>query len=435
MNEETSEQQLLTWEECREQIIKLGRFESTPDGKVHSSYKGFMGIFNSKKCTLLKKSVMHLTSSFPDDVLDKEKIYHILYNQKNYIDPKCKICGKRPSLRTISYGYQEHCSGLCAHKNKELSERMINTKLQRYGKKSTTNVEKCKKTKLERYGDPFYTNIEKSHRTYFERTGFKTPLDNPEVLESCKQTKFEVYGNENYNNREQADKTLVERYGSRSYRNHEKRTETLVSIYGSMYNAQEQQRNTCMQKYGVEYPLQSSEKRALADDTREILYGSKNFRNHSKRIQTLIDTIGSDWHTVIFKSYSKVSQDLFWKIYNQIPVECQKHTHFAELNDEYRVMYDNENRSNYFYDFCITSLKFIIEFDGTYWHSLGGVKEKDQHKQKVVEEKGFTMIRVDESDYNKDKQSIVDVCTNKILEMFESTNNCEMFEIKEGELV
>jgi very-short-patch-repair endonuclease len=98
-------------------------------------------------------------------------------------------------------------------------------------------------------------------------------------------------------------------------------------------------------------------------------------------------------------------------------------------------MYDNEKRSNYFYDFCITSLKLIIEFDGTYWHSLEGAKEKDQHKQKVVEEKGFTMIRIDESDYNKDKQSIVDVCINKILEMFESTNNCEMFEIKEGELV
>jgi len=73
MNEEISDQQLLTWEECRENIIKLGRFESTPDGKVHSSYTGFMGIFNSKKCTLLKESVMHLTSSFPDDVLDKEK--------------------------------------------------------------------------------------------------------------------------------------------------------------------------------------------------------------------------------------------------------------------------------------------------------------------------------------------------------------------------
>lgn len=415
--------QLLTWEECRQQIIELGKFKSGIDGRFCTSSQGFMNIYNSKKSSLLKASVNHLTLFLPKDASNKERVHHILYNKKEYINPKCSACGKKPNMGTISHGYLDYCSRDCSDKDKEKAKRVLDTKLKRYGKKGITNPEKIKQTKLERYGNKNYNNREKGKQTYFEKTGFETPFSNPNARELSKETRFEKYGDENYNNREKFNNTLIERYGSKSYRNHEQGIKTTIERYGSIHNAKEKQRNTSMQRYGVEYPLQSAEKRSLADDTREMLYGDKNFRNHPKRIQTLIDTVGSDWHSVIFKSYSKISQELFWEIYNRLPTECQIHTHFGELNGEYRIMYDTEKRSNYFYDFCITSLKLMIEFDGTYWHSLEGAKERDQHKQFVAEEKGFKMIRVNEADYYKDKQGVINGCVN------------EIFEIKDGELV
>jgi very-short-patch-repair endonuclease len=418
MNEETPEK-LLTWEECRQQIIELGKFELDTNGKFITSYRGYMGIYISKKKSLLKMSIDYLTSHFPKDLSNRERIHHILYDKREYIDPKCKTCGKKPRMGTASEGYVNHCSKSCATSDKEIIEKNINTKLRRYGKKSTTNAEKTRQTKLERYGDGKYNNTKKGKQTYFEKTGFETPFNNPGIHELCKKTKFEKYGNEFYSNREKADETFIRKYGSRSYRNHKKRTETIISKYGSIYNSQEKLRNTNLQRYGVEYVLQSAQKRELADDTRETLYGDKNYRNHEKRADTLTATMGENWHSIIFKSYSKVSQELFWEIYNHLPEELKEHTHFGELNSEYRVMYNKEKRRNYFYDFCITSLKLIIEFDGAYWHSLKGAKERDAHKQKIIEDLGFKVIRVNELDYYEDKEKLIDYCVDKVFEVVE----------------
>ena len=61
--------------------------------------------------------------------------------------------------------------------------------------------------------------------------------------------------------------------------------------------------------------------------------------------------------------YSKISQECFWKIYNELPKDLQKETYFAELNQEYFF-----RNLHYLADFYIKPLNLIIEFFGNYWH-------------------------------------------------------------------
>jgi len=49
--------------------------------------------------------------------------------------------------------------------------------------------------------------------------------------------------------------------------------------------------------------------------------------------------------------------------------------------------------------------KYIIEFDGTYWHSF--TKEKDKLKDVIYSNRGYTVIRVPESKYKKDKLTVL----------------------------
>ena len=63
--------------------------------------------------------------------------------------------------------------------------------------------------------------------------------------------------------------------------------------------------------------------------------------------------------TIFKKSkYSKISQELFWNIYNKLDVELKKYCYFAELNSEYFFRIKNDI---IFSDFKLNNL--VIEFD------------------------------------------------------------------------
>jgi len=59
----------------------------------------------------------------------------------------------------------------------------------------------------------------------------------------------------------------------------------------------------------------------------------------------------------------------------------------------------------YFVDFAIPKLKIAIEVDGDYWHQN---KEKDQKRQKEIEDQGWLVLRYSESEVNSDVGSCVD---------------------------
>lgn len=107
--------------------------------------------------------------------------------------------------------------------------------------------------------------------------------------------------------------------------------------------------------------------------------------------------------------YSKISQTLFWDVYNKL--NNKNDVYFSELNSEYVIRiplkYNHEN--------IIMMLDFkqnnkIIEYNGNYWHS----KEKDNLRYKILEDMGYEILIVTSDEYRRDKldEKIINKCIN-----------------------
>lgn len=118
--------------------------------------------------------------------------------------------------------------------------------------------------------------------------------------------------------------------------------------------------------------------------------------------------------------YSKISQELFWSLYEQL--DDKDRVYFAELNEEYKFYHTG--------DFKLLSVDFkyknkIIEFYGDYWHANPNIFEsKDIMKGGIIAEErwnldkkridnlkslGYDTLVVWESEY-EDKESIIKKC-------------------------
>ena len=58
-------------------------------------------------------------------------------------------------------------------------------------------------------------------------------------------------------------------------------------------------------------------------------------------------------------------------------------------------------------DFLLADGCTIVEADGSYWHSLPHNIERDQRKDRVLTERGFTVVRFTEGDINSDPDACV----------------------------
>lgn len=133
------------------------------------------------------------------------------------------------------------------------------------------------------------------------------------------------------------------------------------------------------------------------------------------------------------KVASRISQRLFWEIMRVVPAEHQAHTYFAEHQHEY-ALYDRNNECFYLYDFVITSLKICVEFHGDVWHgnpllfnetdtpnpyqksqTCRDIWEHDAIKRKCIEDRGYTMKVIWESDYIKNPE-----CINQLIQEIET---------------
>ena len=181
----------------------------------------------------------------------KQVIYHYISDIKEI--PKC-YCGKLNNFKSSVVGYRKTCSPECSNRSITKKEKIINTKLERYGDKNYNNSSKVKKTKLEKYGDGNFNNREKAFKTNEVKYGSYSPMKNEDVIKLGKLTKEIRYGNENYNNIEkikkfwkEVDKSYInnmieklklsklEKYGTEHYNNREKAVSTILEKYGFYY--------------------------------------------------------------------------------------------------------------------------------------------------------------------------------------------------------
>lgn len=124
-----------------------------------------------------------------------------------------------------------------------------------------------------------------------------------------------------------------------------------------------------------------------------------------------------------FKRYgfSIVSQNLFWKIFEETKLDCIFATNNnGAYDDAHNLEYKVEVETSYVkLDFYIPSLNKWIEFDGDYWHGeKRGNQERDRCREKLIFEAipGIQLKRVKERDYRKNPEKIVNECVEWILE-------------------
>jgi hypothetical protein len=119
--------------------------------------------------------------------------------------------------------------------------------------------------------------------------------------------------------------------------------------------------------------------------------------------------------TIFKKSkFSKISQKLFWSLYDLLPDDLKVLCYFAEYNSEYFIRGEN---SIIFLDFKVGNA--VIEFDGTYWHQTETAKNRDELKNNIILNKGFRLLRIPENDYICGSDDIMDKCLKFILENYE----------------
>jgi very-short-patch-repair endonuclease len=121
------------------------------------------------------------------------------------------------------------------------------------------------------------------------------------------------------------------------------------------------------------------------------------------------------------QNYSKVSQNLFWCLYDIIKHDF-KGIYFAQLkNNEV-----DESGRNYEHridigssfikaDFFVSDNNKIIEFDGDYWHGEErGNQQRDKERDDKLIEAGYQVLHIKERDYNTDPSTVIKECKDFI---------------------
>ena len=81
-----------------------------------------------------------------------------------------------------------------------------------------------------------------------------------------------------------------------------------------------------------------------------------------------------------------------------------------ELNKR-GIFYETQVRFKSFYlDFLLPN-KVAIECDGIHWHNNPIVIERDQRKNKLLEQEGYTLFRFTDKEINKDVKACIDKVT------------------------
>ncbi|GEM_PF-3089983 len=160
------------------------------------------------------------------------------------------------------------------------------------------------------------------------------------------------------------------------------------------------------------------------------LYSEKQKLGFKTRIEDFILKYGNDegikrWESWKFNctnnkenssGYSKISQKMFWEIYERLESfgfkNLDNEIKFYELSGEQIFKINSEGFTIIFVDFKIKNC--IIEFQGDYWHKGENSNLKDEKRKLYLESKGYNVLFVYEKEYKKNKIETLENCINFI---------------------
>jgi very-short-patch-repair endonuclease len=346
----------------------------------------------------------------------KERIYIILNNIKEI--PVCIYCGNPVTFWSITKGYHNYCSYTCS--NFATSAKRVKTTRDRYGDKAFDSSESWYKKSDEEKAEVLVGREE----TNLKKFGYKCYFQTPQFKQQCIDTSQEKYGVD---------------YPTQAPEVRAKTISTCLDVYGYENQMQspiiqQKSKDTCLNTYGFEHASQHPDVWGKGMATFKSRYGiTSNFSRPEVQLKsknTILSRYGVPNAYHINNSdrscHSKVSQELFWGLYNKLPIVLQNQCYFGELNKEYIIYYQEKDKLRYFFiDFCLDSKKIIIEFQGDHWHRNPEIYEptdeniiiweKDKDRKKKIEDQGFIVFYVWERDYYRDKEETINNLLDKIL--------------------
>lgn len=263
------------------------------------------------------------------------------FNIKGYVDI-CKFCGKE-------YQLQKPIVLVNRQKNKI---------------PSNCGREKCAK--------------EAQHEAYENRTGYKHPMQNPEVKEKWNKIQIKKWGGLSWlcdkNKREEYYQENLSKYGYKmplcSNKSHEKSKQLLI------------------EKYGVDNPINVPGAREKKENTINKIGRTEYYKKIIKNIeQTSLQRYGATnaMKNSTIKQKSIDNQN-FKPEFNRSKTENK----FKEILDKLGIEHKIRKIFGNYVDFCIeleNNHKLIIMIDGEYWHNLNGNPQKKPLKT-IYEAKG-----------------------------------------------
>lgn len=282
----------------------------------------YLYINNDEKC----KSVTQLNENGPwkcNISFEDFKKYHFKKNRK--IQFICSEC-HTPTIGTYQYIKQFVCKSCIAKKREQLkdkkaiSEKRKRTCLEIYNVENVSQLpetkQKVKKSYLEHYGVDHYSRSEESKKrrheiaqewkktdkfkneiwpkiraTWIAKYGYA--IDDPDFISKLRLQSVEKYGVEypmqSDECKKQVRQTCLEKYG--------------VDSANKLESKKAQSRKTCIEKYGVPYYAQTEEAKIRWSESLVEHYGVTNpifsFELNEKRLETLYNNYGVENPTYI----------------------------------------------------------------------------------------------------------------------------------------
>ena len=302
----------------------------------------------------------YLDNRYTDSQSLRETIKRIQYNIE--IRPVCVICGKPVKFlngkknqlfnKTCCKEHANMLDGITVKKvlkdiysdvdkKKEINNKIRETCLLKYGDEHYSNRIKAKETCLQRYGvtSPLKSEIfkQKSKETCLQRYGVEYTGQIPEKIEKTHKVCLEKYGVDSVFKvqkfRNQSLDTCIKKYAS-----DEDDINSIVNI-GQLKYVKDKIKNTCLEKYGVENPMQTQYYKNLissilsSNEIQEKIYNTK-LLNNSFNISYQEDVC----FDLLKEKYSDCIRQYKSELY---PFNC---------------------------DFYIPSLDLYIEYNGSHYH-------------------------------------------------------------------
>ena len=302
----------------------------------------------------------YLDNRYTDSQSLRETIKRIQYNIE--VRPVCVICGKPVKFlngkknqlfnKTCCKEHANMLDGITVkkvlkdiysdvNKKQEINNKIRETCLLKYGDEHYSNRIKAKETCLQRYGvtSPLKSEIfkQKSKETCLQRYGVEYTGQIPEKIEKTHKVCLEKYGVDSVFKvqkfRNQSLYTCIKKYAS-----DEDDINSIVNI-GQLKYVKDKIKNTCLEKYGVENPMQTQYYKNLissilsSNEIQEKIYNTK-LLNNSFNISYQEDVC----FDLLKEKYSDCIRQYKSELY---PFNC---------------------------DFYIPSLDLYIEYNGSHYH-------------------------------------------------------------------